>query len=238
MRYMGPRILCTSIRIQLSSASGHGFNTKRSGTMASDEHSRRAAGCSDRAVHQSRSDNSFDDVIFDKEWLLPLSLVGLSHIAHETIYQDAIQYLIPPALVEMLASEEIRKWESVDIKTILKKILRLRRGGEAQSIIPLQSTEYTLENALLRYLGRARDDQLRKCVREHHRLRELDEEVAQLRRKIGLTSNDVMQTLVDGEEDNITFIDDERVSSPGQSDHELHCQEAQERARATLTVAL
>lgn len=195
--------------------------------MAFGEHSKRANVCAD-SIRQLRSDNSFGDVVIDTEFLLPLSLVGLSHIAHETVYHDAVGYLISPTLVEMLAKEEIRKWESMKIETVLRKMLGLRRGGEAHNMIPTQPTEHMFENALLRYLRCARDVQLRKCVREHRRLREIDEEVSQLNHKVGMTSNEVAQTLGDGDEDNITFIDDERMSSRSQFADESNSQKAGE----------
>lgn len=201
--------------------------------MSFGEHGKCAVVCGEPAIHQLHSDDSLDDVVFDTEFLLPLSLVGLSHIARETIYHDAVRYLISPTLVEMLARDEIRKWESMQIETILRKILGLRRGVEAHNMIPTQPTEHMLENALLRYLRRARDVQLSKCVREHRRLREIDEEVAQLNHKVGLTSNDVTQTLGDGDEDNLTFIDDERVFSRSQSSDENDGQKAGEQARAS-----
>jgi len=201
--------------------------------MSFGEHSKRAVVCGDSAVRQLRLDNSFDDVVFDTEFLLPLSLVGLSHIAHETIYHDAVRYLISPALVEMLAREEVRKWESMQIETVLGKILGLRRGGQAHNMIPTEPTEHMFENALLRYLRYARDVQLRKCVREHRRLREIDEEVAQLNHKVGPTSNEVAQTVGDGDEDNITFIDDECMSSRSQFGDERNSQKAGEHARAS-----
>lgn len=201
--------------------------------MSFGEHSKRAVVCDDSARHQLRSENIFDDMVFDTEFLLPLSLVGVSHIAHGTIYQDAVRYLITPSQVEMLAREEIRKWESMRIEMILQKILCLRRGGEAHNIISAQPTEHVLENALIQYLRRARDDQLRKCVREHRRLREIDEEFAQLNRKVGLTGIEVAQTFGDGCEDNITFIDDERVSLRSQSGDESNRQKAGEQAHAS-----
>jgi hypothetical protein len=187
--------------------------------------SSRPALCSESAVHELQPEHTFEDVASDTRFLLPLSLVGLNRIAHGTTYHDAVQYLIPPNLVGMLAKDEVSKWESMGIETILTKILRLRYYAEACNISPAHPSEHALEKALLHYLRCVRDDQFRKCVREHRRLREIDEEVAQLKRKVGVSSNDVGEILGEEAEDRVTFIDDERVSSLSHSVDDSHCYE-------------
>lgn len=175
-------------------------------------------GCDRLPQSHSRPESPSNDTFPDKGFLLPLALIGLCSIADGTTYEDAVSYLLPPEVVEVLMAHGRQKWQAMDGKALLEKIISLKDGAILKGIIPDNpTTERIRHEALLRYLKRARDDQVKRCIYEHRQLRELEDGVVELSRKLGKTYSTCDELVADDDEDRITFIDDEGAQSCGES---------------------
>lgn len=164
----------------------------------------------------SRAGSPSNGTLTGMEFLLPLALVGLGHIAGGTAYEDAVRYLVPPEMVETSMVYARQDWKATDADTLLGRIVSLKDGAILRGIIPGNpTTEQARDEALFRLLIRVRDNQMRKCVHEHRRLRELENDVMELSRKLSKTSSTCDGLVVDEEEDRITFIDDDGTQSYG-----------------------
>lgn len=173
-------------------------------------------GCAGLPRSHSSAGSPSNETFLSMEFLLPLALVGLGHIADGTAYEDAMCYLVPPEVVETSTAHARQDWKTMDVNTLLERIVLLKDSAMLRGILPeIPTTEKVRNEALLRFLKRARDDQVKRCIHEHRQLRELENGIGELRRKLGKTYSTCDELVTDDEEDRITFIDDEGTQSYG-----------------------
>lgn len=166
----------------------------------------------------SRPTSPSNYTFLDMEFLLPLALVGLCRTANGTTFEDAICYLVPPESVEISVAHAHQAWKAMDGHSLLERIISLKESAMLRGIIPENpTTEQVRHEALLVLLKRARDDQMKRCIHEHRQLRELENGVRELSRKLGKTYSTSDELVADDEEDRVTFIDDDGTQSYGDS---------------------
>lgn len=98
----------------------------------------------------------------------------------------------------------------MDVNTLLERIVLLKDSAMLRGILPeILTIEKVRNKALLRFLKRARDNQVKRCIHKHRQLQELENRIGELRRKLGKTYSTCDELVTDNKEDRITFINDE-----------------------------